>query len=319
MSKIVVIGHAGMKLSIPPYEPPDPGNYSTIGPVGFVAGGSAVTTAITLERLGVATVFVGTLGEDVIGHRIREKLGAEGVDVSRLHLCDDHTSPTLVVQSTSEGEPRFLYHPGSALEDRSYKDIERISCSVVHLAAPELLHGLWPNGILDMVRRLKTARRTVSLDTCVAAHGCHDHAKVVKEHRYLLELVDIVFTTAEDARLISGRVERESMVNYFHHRNVKVVVIKFNPEQALVSWQGGLQEASVANPEIVDTFGASESCTAGYLAGYLRSLDPLHCTRLGLTISGLCTRHKGDLTGTANRQLVEKVMEGVIAEATPAT
>ncbi len=72
----------------------------------------------------------------------------------------------------------------------------------------------------------------------------------------------------------------------------------------------------MANPEVVDTSGSSESCTAGYLAGHVRSLDPLQCTRLGLTISGLCARHKGELAGTANRKTVEKVMEDLLSVGT---
>lgn len=309
MSKIIVMGHAGVSITIPPHEPPDPGDYQTIDAVDVLAGGNAVTTAITLERLGVAAAFVGVLGDDVVGNQIRSKLDAEGVDVSRFQLLPDHTSPTTVIQADASGQWSFLYHPGTAVECFAPKDLERISCSVVHLSAPSLLSGIWPRGVFDIVHKLKAMRRTISLDTCVSGHGRHDADRVVKEHRHLLELIDIVFTTPEDAKLISGRAERESMVNYFHEHGVKVVVVKTGAEDALVSWQGGLQEVLVANPEVVDTSGSSESCTAGYLAGHVRSLDPLQCTRLGLTISGLCARHEGELAGTANRAIVEKVMD----------
>ncbi len=308
MSKIIVMGHAGVSIVIPEHETPDTGDYRTISAVNVSTGGRAVTTAITLERLGVATAFVGVLGDDLIGNEIRAKLVADGVDVSRLHLLPDYTSPTTVLQADATGQRSSLYHPGTAIECSAFKDLERVSCAVVHFSAPELLAGLWPQGILDTVRRLKTARRTVSIDTCVSGHSHHDTARVVKEHRYLLEHIDIVFTTGEDAKLITGRAERESMVNYFHEHGVKVIVVKINAEDALVSWQGGLQEVTVANPEVVDTSGSSESCTAGYLAGHVRSLDPLQCTRLGLMISGLCARHKGELAGTANRKIVDKVM-----------
>jgi 2-dehydro-3-deoxygluconokinase len=309
MSKIIVMGHTGVSITIPPHDEPDAGDYQTIDAVELVAGGSAATTAITLERLGVAVSFVGVLGDDPVGNQIRAKLDAEGVDVSRFQLLADHTSPTTVIQVDGHGRRSFLYHPGTAVERLAPRDLERISCSVVHLSAPELLSGIWPQEVLETVRKLKVARRTVSIDTCVARHGHHDVGRVVKEHRHVLELIDIVFTTPEDGKLISGRAERESMVNYFHEQGVKVVVVKINAEDALVSWQGGLHEVRVANPDVVDPSGSSESCTAGYLAGHVRSLDPLQCTRLGLTISGLCARHEGELAGTANRALVEKVLD----------
>ncbi len=307
MSKIVVVGSAGMQITVPPHEPPSPGGCRTIGAIDFQVGGSAVTIAITLERLGVATAFTGVLGDDSTGHQVREKLLSESVDVTRLHLLPERTSPTKLIQTDADGEVSCLYHPGTNDGFVIPKGLDRVPCSVVHFCTPELLSGIWPRAIVEILRKLKVARRTVSLDTYASGHSRDDRARNVHEHQYLLEQVDIVFTTVEDAKQISGRAERESMINYFHERGVKIVAVKLDAEAALVSSKGGVQEVHVANPHEVDTSGSSESFTAGYLVGHVRSFDPLRCTRLGCTISGLCARAKGELAGTANRALLEQV------------
>ena len=46
MSKIVVIGQAGVSIVIPTHEAPETGNYRTISAVNVTTGGRAVTTAI---------------------------------------------------------------------------------------------------------------------------------------------------------------------------------------------------------------------------------------------------------------------------------
>ena len=52
--------------------------------VAIAGGGPAATAAVTLARLGVATAFVGAVGDDETGAFIRDGLESEGVDVSEL-------------------------------------------------------------------------------------------------------------------------------------------------------------------------------------------------------------------------------------------
>ncbi len=52
--------------------------------VAIAGGGPAATAAVTLTRLGVATFFVGAVGDDETGSFIRHGLESEGVDVSEL-------------------------------------------------------------------------------------------------------------------------------------------------------------------------------------------------------------------------------------------
>lgn len=61
--------------------------------VAVAGGGPAATAAVTLARLGVATAFVGAVGDDETGAFIREGLEAEGVDVSELAVVPGGRSP----------------------------------------------------------------------------------------------------------------------------------------------------------------------------------------------------------------------------------
>jgi sulfofructose kinase len=85
-------------------------------------GGPAATAAVTLARLGVATAFVGAVGDDDTGIAIREGLEAGGVDVSALGVRRGARSPQSVVLVS--GETRAIVaHPGTAgpleLSDRA--------------------------------------------------------------------------------------------------------------------------------------------------------------------------------------------------------
>lgn len=74
-------------------------------------GGPAATAAVTLARLGVPTYFVGAVGDDERGKRIRDGLEREGVDVSELAPVPGARSPQSVVL-VSRGGRAICAHPG---------------------------------------------------------------------------------------------------------------------------------------------------------------------------------------------------------------
>lgn len=110
---IVCIGLATLDtiLEVPAPPPPDG---RVIATERLVAGGGpAATAAVAAARLGVATAFVGAVGDDDAGSVIRSGLVAEGVDVSELTTVLGSRSPqsTILVSGT---ERAIVHYPGTA-------------------------------------------------------------------------------------------------------------------------------------------------------------------------------------------------------------
>jgi len=61
--------------------------------LAVAGGGPAATAAVALARLGVQTFFVGSIGDDEVGTRIRDGLQQEGVDISELAVVAGGRSP----------------------------------------------------------------------------------------------------------------------------------------------------------------------------------------------------------------------------------
>ena len=55
-------------------------------------GGNAVNVAVYLRRLGLESSYVGAVGNDENGERLRRALLEKGVDVSRLRVIDGPTA-----------------------------------------------------------------------------------------------------------------------------------------------------------------------------------------------------------------------------------
>ena len=93
MSEVVCVGLATRDtiLAVPRHPAADELVMAT--DVVVAGGGPAATAAVALARLGVATAFVGSVGDDETGAFIRDGLEAEGVDVSELAVVPGRRSP----------------------------------------------------------------------------------------------------------------------------------------------------------------------------------------------------------------------------------
>lgn len=83
----------------------------------FGGGGPAATAAVAAARLGVPSAVVAAVGDDEAGQRVRERLSAEGVDVSGIvTVTDAETSRSMVVISGAERSRAIVNRVGPALD-----------------------------------------------------------------------------------------------------------------------------------------------------------------------------------------------------------
>ena len=108
MTHVVCIGLATLDtiLAVPRHPGPDDRVVAT--ELVVAGGGPAATAAVTLARLGVETHFVGAVGDDDVGRRIRAGLEHEGVDVSEVVLVTEARSPQSSILVGGDG--RAIVH-----------------------------------------------------------------------------------------------------------------------------------------------------------------------------------------------------------------
>lgn len=83
----------------------------------FGGGGPAATAAVAAARLGVPSAVIAAVGDDEEGSRVRERLAAEGVDVSGIVTVPGAaTSRSIVVISGPERTRAIVNRVGPALD-----------------------------------------------------------------------------------------------------------------------------------------------------------------------------------------------------------
>ena len=115
----------------------------------YYPGGNAVNVAVYLRRLGLESSYVGAVGNDENGERLRRALLEKGVDVSRLRVIDGPTAVSHV--RMLDGDRVFgAYEEGVMADFRPTQEDVEFLC--IHDLAAATLWG-HAESILPELRR----------------------------------------------------------------------------------------------------------------------------------------------------------------------
>jgi sugar/nucleoside kinase (ribokinase family) len=106
-------------------------------PLHPAPGGGAVNTALELTRLGIPTALAAAVGDDLLGHALRRRLEAAGVDVHLLVATPAVRTGLVILASNAQGERRFLSYRSPDAEAKALRAAlpKALSARAVHLSA----------------------------------------------------------------------------------------------------------------------------------------------------------------------------------------
>ena len=173
----------------------------------------------------------------------------------------------------ANGGRQFLSHLNSA----SYENMSILADEVPPECLGENACHIAPlpvriqSGIL---KRLKQNRCLVSLDSFYH-HLLEPGAP--EALRGMLKYLDFYLPSQKEAALLYGSDDPEAAARHFGSLGCPVVVIKLGEEGALVydAQKSKLQHVPIYKTKALDPTGAGDSFCGGFLAGYLKSSDPL--------------------------------------------
>ncbi|MFQ5926591.1 MAG: ribokinase [Terriglobia bacterium] len=115
---VVVVGSINTDFVLRAPRLPRPGETVTDAEFEIFSGGKGANQAVAAARLGARTLFIGKVGRDGFGRRLRRNLRAAGVGVS--HLLTDAAAPSgmAFVVADAAGQNAIVVSPGANRELR---------------------------------------------------------------------------------------------------------------------------------------------------------------------------------------------------------
>ena len=250
-------------------------------------GSSSAIVAHNAASIGAKVAFSTLVGSDDFGRIAVERLSAAGVDTS--HTKRHKTIATGVTLLLPHGDRRHILTFPGTIAELTVADLDfefLLQARHFHLSSLYLQRGLGPN-LPDLLRRLKRAGLTISLDTNDDPDDLWGYP--LSE---VLPYVDIFLPSEDEMCRMTGSSNLDSAIQALPVRP-PVIVVKRGSRGSRVYEQGRASDVTPLSVVPLDTIGAGDSFDAGFLHAYLLSKDTITCARIGNITGALSTQASG--------------------------
>ncbi|MDY2777874.1 MAG: carbohydrate kinase family protein [Collinsella sp.] len=310
MPKVVVAGDANVDIVVhyPRFLDEERKRVSWPNPEVF-GGGTSSNTASALAKLGVDTLFVGSVGNDNYGRFVCEDFERVGVDTSGL-IVDEALNTIGVFAFVDEAGERYLW--GWPRVDQSFKFIDEDkvdfdavrSADWIHTSGMALTYDTSSRStITKMFHEARAAGVKTSLDLNLRVDDGVLNADFAEALDAIMGDVDYVLGSGPDefAYLGSGSwLENARDLAAKGH----VVVVRDGANGSTIISEEGSLSVPAFRVEVEDTVGAGDVFNAGFISAVLEGVDFREALIRGNAVSGYTVARKG-ARDTPNRDQLE--------------
>ena len=268
------------------------------GAMNMTLAGAESNVAIGLARLGHRVRWAGRLGADEVGEFAQRVLRAEGVDVGAVAIDATRSTGLLLIEKRVADLSRVAYYragsAGSALDCDDLADSLDASTRVLHLTGiTPALSDSAAAACFWAVHRARDLGVAVSFDVNYrgALWGRPVASAVLTE---LAGLATVVFASEDELSLIaSGADEAESAAMLLAGVAEEVVITRGAAGSSVYSATGHVAVPARRVP-VVDTIGAGDAFTAGYLSALLDGASIEERLERGAVLGAFAVSAPGD-------------------------
>ncbi|OFW05392.1 MAG: hypothetical protein A3H96_07870 [Acidobacteria bacterium RIFCSPLOWO2_02_FULL_67_36] len=250
----------------------------------FVSCGGQVATALAAcSALGLRTRFLGPIGSDANGSRVRDELARRGVDVSHVIVrqADNQFAVILVDDRTGERMVLWDRDPRMAMRELVVNDSMLASARVVHVDDVDVVASI----ALATFARERGAIVTSDID------GATDRTLD------LIRNVTIPILAEEVPRAMTGIADPEGALRALRRHHPGLLCVTLGAGGAMALDGDRVVHAPAFAVDAVDTTGAGDVFRAGLIYGILvgfpvermlrfaNAAAAASCTRLGAIAS----------------------------------
>jgi fructokinase len=277
-------------------------------------GGAAANVAVALARQGVASAFMGKVGEDPFGHFLADTLRREGVDTGPLRFEARARTALAFVSLRADGEREFLFyrHPSAdMLFTPDEVDAGAIrGAKAFHFDSISLASENPRATALAAADVALAAGKLVSYDANLRLPLWPDAEAARSGIREGLAKAHLAKLSDDELEFLTGSREPEAARALWHDRLRLLTVTRGGAGSAWLTPDAG---GSVPSFKVaaVDTTGAGDAFMAGLIAGVLAEggsvTEPSRLERIlrsANAMGAITTTSRGAIPSLPDRQAV---------------
>jgi len=271
---VLVVGDIAVDINAPLAVHPAVGEDCLSPQLSFQSGGMGLNVAMALARLGVPARLVSCVGKDWFGDFALEQAARQRIDTTFVQRSPASMSGLFFIAISPDGQRTFFGSRGAnaqlrvtgqlraycdgvtAVEISAYTLVSDTSCEFIHqvlMIAKEA--GVWT--VMDL--GLGPSRHIP--DRLISAI-CN---------------VDTIIANAAEAQALTAKPQPEAAIAALEQLGAREVVLKLGAHGCLHRTAGQLCRVPPFAVKVVDTTGAGDAFTAGFMAARLWGWTAQEC------------------------------------------
>ncbi len=285
-----------------------------------VAGGAPANVAVGLARLGIASAFMGKVGNDGFGRFLARTLAEEGVDNRALSFSDQASTALAFVSLRDAGEREFMFYRAHSADPRfSREDVNPAvfdGARLLHFGSMSLISEPFRDAILHAVALAQRRGMLVSYDPNLRLAMWPDEPAAREGIRLGWRQADIVKISIEELEFLAGPGDPLHAVRGLWHDRLRLVAITMGAAgcRYVTAESDGVVDGFAVEP--VDTTGAGDAFMSGLLAGLLETAGEnrgpaalARICRFANAVGALTTTQQGAIPALPTRAAVHAFLQ----------
>ncbi len=259
-------------------------------------GGSVVNTIVGLTRLKLNVALIGKLGNDESAKFLQAQL--EKYNVKFYAPQVEGSSSIAYIEVGNNKQRSIRINPGvndtiTWNDIRPYSDLIK-NAKLVHMASFACAFNRYES-LLTEAKISKTARKaSFSPGTLYCKYVRQKNPDPIME---ILQNTDILILNREEAEELSGTSYQEAADKLIQKHGIEILAITLGDKGCIVADKNECHLIPAYKVRVVDTTGAGDAFTTGFLYGYLKGKKLEECGRLGNKVAAYCIQRKGAIEG----------------------
>lgn len=286
-------------------------------------GGAPCNVLAMLNKLGHKTAFMGKVGVDIFGNKLKAVLDEVGIDTSALVMDADVRTTLAFVQTFADGDRDFSFYrnPGAdmMLKEEELKTDMFSACEIFHFGTLSMTHDEVRRATKKAIALAKENGALVSFDPNLRPPLWPSLDLAKEQVAYALGQCDILKISDNEIQWFTGKEDYDEGIAVLQETyHIPLILLSLGREGSRAYYKGlrvekapYLQENTIETTGAGDTFGGS--CLHFVLKYGLDNLDEeklLEMLSFANGAASLITTRKGALKVMPEVDEVNKLIQG---------
>ena len=236
-----------------------------------VPGGAPANVAVAAARLGLASAFIGKVGDDAFGHHLSQVLAREGVNVEGMrHDREARTTVNFLAQPDAHSAEMLFYRYADMFLQPEELDAGLLAATrALHFGSLSLTQEPIRSAAIAAARRARAGGALISFDANYRPSLWPSPEAARGAMREVIPQVDVLKVNEGELALLTGTRKPAAGSLALLERGPALVVVTLGPEGSFFRSAAGGGAVPGFAVETVDATGCGDAFVAGLLVGLL--------------------------------------------------